>query len=147
LECLGRLEVRGVVHPVFPVLPLFPLLLPSGLAPGNEVTQITEVVPYCRRSQILGLAQLQTKGSQRALTSGGEEWRARSFVHPFLHLSRHAERSESLPPREAPRTVEIVVKSVFMGAVMQEERMLVDALSDEPVELTLVVDEQVKPYL
>jgi hypothetical protein len=34
-----------------------------------------------------------------------------------------------------------------LGAVMQEERMLVDALSDEPVELTLVLDEQVKQYL
>ena len=62
---------------------------------------------------------------------------------------------ERLPPRgpqaaqEAPRTVEIVVKSVFMGAVMQEERMVVDATSDEPVELTLVLDEQdqVKEYL
>jgi hypothetical protein len=39
----------------------------------------------------------------------------------------------------APRTVEIDVKSVFMGAVMQEERML--------VELTFVIDEQMREYL
>jgi len=48
--------------------------------------------------------------------------------------------------QEAPRTVEIVVKSVFMDEGMQEERLLVDALSDEPVELTLVLDEQAKEY-
>jgi len=56
-------------------------------------------------------------------------------------------RQRSAAPAEAPRRVEIIVKSVFMGAVMQEERILVDALSDEPVELTLVLDEQVKQYL
>ena len=51
----------------------------------------------------------------------------------------------SLPRRR--RAVEIVVTSVFMGEVMQEEPTLVDALSDEPVEVTLVLDEQVKQYL
>jgi len=50
-------------------------------------------------------------------------------------------------PREALRKLEIIVKSVYMGAVMQEERMVVDATSDEPVELTLVLDEQAKEYL
>jgi hypothetical protein len=48
-----------------------------------------------------------------------------------------------------PRQLEVVVKSAFMGEVMQEERMVVDATLDEPVELTLLLDErdQLKEYL
>jgi hypothetical protein len=36
---------------------------------------------------------------------------------------------------------------VFAGDVVHEERIPVDGASDEPVELTLVLDEQVKQYL
>ena len=52
-----------------------------------------------------------------------------------------------IAPQEAPGTLELIIKSVFMGAVMQEERMIVDATSDEPVELTLVLDEQARENL
>jgi hypothetical protein len=49
----------------------------------------------------------------------------------------------------APRTLEVIVRSMFMGEVLQEERMLVDATLDEPVELTLLLDErdQLREYL
>lgn len=52
-------------------------------------------------------------------------------------------------PQAAPRKLEVIIKSVFMGEVMQEERMLIDATSNEPVELTLLLDEhdQVREFL
>ena len=48
----------------------------------------------------------------------------------------------SAPSQEAPRKLEVVIKSVFMGEVMQEERMLVDATVNEPIELTLLLDDR-----
>jgi hypothetical protein len=70
-------------------------------------------------------------------------------VNAALGVAVLRQRASAPVSGEAPRTVEIIIKSVFMGAVMQEERMLVDATSDEPVGLTLVLDEheQVRDYL
>jgi|GEM_PF-6853896 len=54
-----------------------------------------------------------------------------------------------LPPREEPRTIEVIVRSVFAGDVVHEEHILVDGTSNDPVELTLVLNErdQVEEYL
>jgi hypothetical protein len=51
------------------------------------------------------------------------------------------------PPREASRRVEVIVRSVFAGDVVHEERIMVDGASDEPVELSFVLDEQMREYL
>lgn len=44
--------------------------------------------------------------------------------------------------REEPRKIEVIVRSVFAGAVVEEEHIFVEGASDEPVELTLVLDER-----
>jgi hypothetical protein len=48
-----------------------------------------------------------------------------------------------------PRKVEIVVRSVFAGDVVQEERIVVKGRDDAPVELTFDLDQrqQVREYL
>jgi hypothetical protein len=53
------------------------------------------------------------------------------------------------PPPETPRRIEVIVRSVFAGEVVQEERIALEGTSDEPVELTLDLDaqEQVRDYL
>lgn len=70
-------------------------------------------------------------------------------VNAALAVAIIRQRSTVPNLREAPRKLEVIIKSVFMGEVMQEERMLVDARLDEPVELTLLLDErdQVKEFL
>jgi len=70
-------------------------------------------------------------------------------VNAALAVAIIRQRSTVPALRATPRTLEVVVKSVFMGEVMQEERMLVDATLDEPVELTLLLDERdhLKEYL
>jgi hypothetical protein len=70
-------------------------------------------------------------------------------VNAALAVAIICQRAAAPVPQVAPRTLEIVVRSMFLGEVMQEERMLIDATVDEPVELTLLLDErdQVKEFL
>jgi hypothetical protein len=57
-------------------------------------------------------------------------------------------RQREMPP-EKPRRIEVIVRSVFAGDVVQEEHIFVEGTSEEPVELTLDLDaqEQVREYL
>jgi hypothetical protein len=46
-----------------------------------------------------------------------------------------------------PKRIEIIARHVFMNAVMNEERIIVDATGEEPVELDIVHDEESRIYL
>jgi hypothetical protein len=46
-----------------------------------------------------------------------------------------------------PKRIEIIARHIFMGQVMEEERIVVDATGDDPVELDLVHDEESRLYL
>jgi hypothetical protein len=54
-----------------------------------------------------------------------------TLVNVALIYAILQQRLRERAPAEAPRKIEIIVRSAFMGEVLQEERMLVDALSDD----------------
>ena len=51
--------------------------------------------------------------------------------------------------KSEPRRVEVIVRSVFAGDVVHEERIVVEGTSEEPVELTFDLDDrnQAREYL